>query len=59
MSNKKPTNIAASVSARIKRIARERGEDVVLARYANERLLWNGAPYSQVPSRSTQIIVGQ
>ncbi|MEW5848044.1 MAG: hypothetical protein AB2A00_04490 [Myxococcota bacterium] len=38
-------NMAASVRARIDKLARERGDDVqfVLTRYANERLLHSGA----------------
>lgn len=39
---KAPTNIAASVRARLLRLARERGDDfqLLLTRYANERLLY-------------------
>lgn len=39
---KKPTNVGASVRARLLRLARERGEDfqLVLTRYASERLLY-------------------
>jgi predicted nucleotidyltransferase component of viral defense system len=42
MSSKKPTNIPASVNARLKQLARERGDDaqLLLTRYANERLLY-------------------
>ena len=39
---KAPTNIGASVRARLLRLARERGEDfqLLVTRYANERLLY-------------------
>lgn len=42
MTKTKPKDIAASVRARLLRLARERGEDfqLVLTRYANERLLF-------------------
>lgn len=57
MSRKKPANIAASVNARLKRLARERGDDVqlVLTRYANERLLYRLA---QSPHANNFILKG-
>ena len=46
MKKKPPTDIGASVRARLLRLARERGEDfqLVLTRYANERLLFRQNP---------------
>jgi hypothetical protein len=54
---RKPTNIAASVRARLLRLAKERGEDfqLVLTRYANERLLYRLA---SSPHRSRFVLKG-
>jgi predicted nucleotidyltransferase component of viral defense system len=48
---KPPKNIAASVRARLLSLARERGEDfqLVLTRYANERLLYRLTQSSHAP----------
>jgi predicted nucleotidyltransferase component of viral defense system len=48
---KPPKNVAASVRARLLSLARERGEDfqLVLTRYANERLLYRLTQSSHAP----------
>jgi predicted nucleotidyltransferase component of viral defense system len=42
MTKRKPTNLGASITGRLSKLARERGDDfqLVLTRYANERLLY-------------------
>ena len=49
MTKSPPKDIGAAVRARLSRLARERGEDfqLVLTRYANERLLFRLAPSRQ------------
>jgi hypothetical protein len=48
------SDLAASVLARLRNVARERGEDpqLVLVRYADERLL-NGSPCRRPPATSS------
>lgn len=57
MTKKKPINLGASISARLNKLARERGDDfqLVLARHANERLLYRLA---QSPHAKSFVLKG-